>query len=169
MYYWRFPMLSVSAVAVRGLPGFRHLLALVLMAVLPVAASHGHALLHERVAGEAVILRLAFPGGEQPLFESYEVFAPGEPQAFQSGRVNALGEVSFRPDQPGDWRLRVISADGHGAELRVAVDEAGVVSAVHGGHNHAGVYWPRVLAALGYLLGIFGLLVLWRQHRARAG
>lgn len=159
-------MFPVSAFAVRGLPGFHHLLVLVLMAVLPVAASHAHALLHERVAGEAVILRLAFPGGEQPLFESYEVFAPGERQAFQSGRVNALGEVSFRPDQPGDWRLQVISADGHGAEVHVEVDEAGVVSAVHGGHDHAGGYWPRALAALGYLLGIFGLLVLWRRRRA---
>src|SRR6056297_1519793 len=171
MYYWRFVMAPVRSVVSHGSLWFRCILALVLMAagLFVTTEAQAHAMLHERVEGESVILRLAFPGGEQPLFDPYEVFAPGEPQAFQSGRVNALGEVSFRPDQPGDWRLRIISADGHGAELRVAVDEAGVVSAVHGGRNHAGVYWPRGLAALGYLLGIFGLLVLWRQHRARAG
>lgn len=145
------------------------ILAAMVMAAMPLAAAQAHALLHERVEGEIVILRLAFPGGEQPLFEPYEVFAPGERQAFQSGRVNALGEVSFRPDRPGDWRLRVISADGHGAEVNIEVDEAGAVSGVRGGHDHAGGYWPRALAALGYLLGVFALLVLWRRRRARAG
>lgn len=150
-------------------PRWPRCLLAVLAIAMPVACAQAHALLHEVVPGESVILRLAFPGGEQPLFEPYEVFAPGERRAFQSGRVNALGEVSFRPDQPGDWRLRVMAADGHGAEVRIEVDQAGIVSGVRGGHDHAGGYWPRVLAALGYLLGLFGLLVLWRQRRARAG
>src|SRR6056297_371116 len=171
MYYWRFVMAPVRSVVSHGSLWFRCILALVLMAagLFVTTEAQAHAMLHERVEGESVILRLAFPGGEQPLFDPYEVFAPGEPQAFQSGRVNALGEVSFRPDRAGRWRLRVIAENGHGMELKIEVDEAGIVSGVGAGHDHAGGYWPRVLAALGYLLGIFGLLVLWRQRKARAG
>ncbi len=135
--------------------------------LLPVLA-RGHALLHELVEGEAVVLRLSFPGTDQPWFEPYEVFAPGSETPFQSGRVNALGEVSFRPDRPGTWRVRVFTEDGHGTVVEVGVDEAMKIAGVQGRHGDAQHYWPRVLAALGYLFGLFGLLALWGARRGRA-
>lgn len=141
--------------------------AAILCLLAPVA--HGHALLHEVLDAEAVIVRLAFPGGDSPWFEPYEVFAPGDETAFQSGRVNARGEVAFRPDRPGSWRLRVFSEDGHGAMITLEVDEAGELVSVQGRHGDAHGHWPRVFAGLGYLLGVFGLLMTWRQWRARAG
>ena len=130
---------------------------------------HAHAMLHEVVDGEAVTLRLSYGGADQPLFEPYEVFAPGLETPFQSGRVNALGELSFRPDRPGTWRVRVATEDGHGAVIRLEIDEAGVAASMPTQHGHAHEYWPRVVAALGYLLGVFGLLALWRARRARTG
>jgi nickel transport protein len=146
----------------------RATLAMGLLLLAP-AAAHAHAMLHEIVAGEVVIVRLSFPGHDQPLFEPYEVFAPGGDTPFQAGRVNALGEVSFRPDRPGTWRLRVFTEDGHGADLELEVDAAGAVTASGGAHDHAHGYGLRVLAALGYLLGAFGLFALWRGRRATAG
>jgi nickel transport protein len=139
--------------------------AALLVLLLPVWA-HGHALLHEVLDGEAVILSFAFPGGEQPWFEPYEVFAPGAETPFQSGRINAQGEMSFRPDRPGRWRVRVFTEDGHGAVIELEVDEAGRVDASRSHHPGMHGYWARVFAALGYLLGGFGLLVLWRSRRA---
>ena len=135
--------------------------------LLPVLAQ-GHAMLHEVVEGEAVIVRFSLPGSDQPWFEPYEVFAPDSDTPFQAGRINALGEASFRPDRPGTWRVRVVTEDGHGAVIEVTVDEAMTVAGAGGGHGHAHGYWPRVLAALGYLLGVFGLLALWSARRARA-
>ena len=143
-------------------------LAALIALLLPVGAN-AHAMLHEVVDGETVTLRLWFGGAEQPLFEPYEVFAPGLETPFQAGRVNALGELSFRPDRPGTWRVRVATEDGHGAVIRLEVDEAGVAAALPAQHGHAHQYWPRVVAALGYLLGVFGLLALWRARRARSG
>jgi nickel transport protein len=138
-----------------------------LLLALPAGAS-AHALLHEVLDGDAVTVRLSFPGGDQPLFESYEIFAPGSDTPFQSGRVNALGELSFRPDREGSWRIRVFTEDGHGTVIELSVDKAGAVAATQGHHEHPGAYWPRALAALGYLFGVFGVLVLWRQRRSRA-
>jgi nickel transport protein len=129
--------------------------------------AQAHAMLHEVLEGETVILRFSFPGPDEPLFEPYEVFAPGDDTPFQAGRVNAIGEVSFRPDRPGVWRVRVFTADGHGAEVELAVDADGAVVTTSGRHGHAYDHWLRVLAALGYLLGAFGLLALWRVRRAR--
>lgn len=136
-----------------------------LSAPAPVAA---HALLHEVIEVEAVVLRFQFAGGDHPWFEPYEVYAPGVETPFQVGRVNASGELSFRPDRPGAWRVRLFTEDGHGTVVEVTVDESGVTAATGGQHRHAHDHWIRVLAALGYLLGVFGLLVLWRQRKARA-
>lgn len=147
-------------------PGIVAALLALLAGLSTPAAVHGHAVLHEVVAGDSVVVRFSFPGGEQPWFEPYEVFAPGAETPFQSGRVNALGEVSFRPDRAGAWRVRLFTADGHGADIELELDAAGEIAAVYAQHGHAHGYWARVLAALGYLLGIFGLLVIWRQRRA---
>lgn len=133
--------------------------------LLPVAAQ-GHAMLHERVEGGTVTIRLSYADSAQPLFEPYEIFAPDTAAPFQSGRVNAIGEISFRPDRPGQWRLRVVTADGHGASIALDVDEAGGVVAAHG---HGSDYWLRALAAFGVLFGAFGVLALWRARNARAG
>lgn len=149
--------------------GCGHAWCMALLFLLSPAAGHAHALLHEVVDGEAVILRFTFPGAGVPAFEPYELLAPGVETPFQSGRVNALGELSFRPDRPGTWRVRLFMADGHGADIEIEVDEAGGVATRHGDDGHAQGYWSRVLAALGYLLGAFGLLVIWRRRRARAG
>lgn len=132
--------------------------------LLPLAAQ-GHAVLHEFVDGGTVTVRLSYADAAQPLFEPYEIFAPDTAAPFQSGRVNAVGEISFRPDRPGRWRVRVVTADGHGASITVDVDEAGGVAS--SAHGHASEYWLRVLAALGGLLGAFGALALWRARSAR--
>jgi nickel transport protein len=142
----------------------------VLAAGLAPATGAAHALLHEVVEGGAVVLKLSFAGGDSPQFESYEIYAPGAATPFQAGQVNAIGEVSFRPDRPGEWQVKVFTADGHGTVVRVAVDDnaaAATVTATHADHAHG--HAGRVLAGLGYLLGLFGLWALWRGRRAAAG
>ncbi|NHA15588.1 hypothetical protein G8346_11500 [Thioalkalivibrio sp. XN279] len=139
------------------------------IALAPVTGA-AHALLHEMVDADALVLKLSFAGGDSPQFESYEILAPGDGTPFQVGQVNAIGEVSFRPDRPGEWQVKVFTADGHGTVVRVAVDAAGsaaTVTAAQDAHSHG--YAGRVLAGLGYLLGLFGIWALWRSRRAAAG
>lgn len=149
----------------------KHAAALALLAVgLAPATGAAHALLHEVVDADAVVLKLFFPGGDAPLFESYEIYAPSDETPFQVGRVNAVGEVSFHPDRPGEWQVKVFTADGHGTVVRLAVDAAGSAATVAAAQDaHAHGYTGRVLAGLGYLLGLFGIWGLWRARRAAAG
>ncbi|WP_240901438.1 hypothetical protein [Thioalkalivibrio sp. XN279] len=148
---------------------FAGALAVLAIALAPVTGA-AHALLHEMVDADALVLKLSFAGGDSPQFESYEILAPGDGTPFQVGQVNAIGEVSFRPDRPGEWQVKVFTADGHGTVVRVAVDAAGsaaTVTAAQDAHSHG--YAGRVLAGLGYLLGLFGIWALWRSRRAAAG
>lgn len=133
----------------------------VLALPLPVAA---HTLLHETTRADAVVVQFHYAGSDnKPSFEDYRVFAPGTEVAYQSGHVNADGEVSFRPNAPGEWRVRVASGDGHGAQVTVVVDEAG---ALQGTADGAG-YVQRVLTALTWMFGLFGLGIVMRDMRRK--
>lgn len=128
------------------------------------AVAHGHALLHRVIEGQALTVRFHFPDDDQPLFEPYQVFPPGSERPFQTGRVNAIGEVTFRPDRAGEWRVEVVTADGHGARVSVTVDELLEAQAVSGS-----AHWlAGTLSGLGWLLGVFGLLALWRLRKSSA-
>ena len=128
-------------------------------------AAQGHALHATPVAdGEPVTLRFSFPGAESPVGSVYRIHAPGAADTtFQTGQLNALGEVSVRPDRTGTWRVVVTTRDGHSREATFSVDDAGTVA--HHSHGH----WARAGSALGYLFGAFGLVMLWRQWRRAAG
>lgn len=140
------------------------LLAAACVLLWPCAAA-SHALLHELVEGETLVVRLYYPGEGAPSFEPYELLAPQAQAPFQTGRVNLNGEVSFRPDRPGRWQLRVFTEDGHGALIELQVDTAGSAFSATG--MHAPGHWSRVVAAIGYLLGAFGLLTLWQARRRK--
>jgi len=128
-----------------------------------------HALLYRVLEpGSMVLVEFHFPDGDKPLFEGYRVFGPDDARPFQSGRINAVGEVSFRPDRAGHWRVVVATEDGHGAEVRVDVGPDGLVAGrtSPGGTSLA----LRLTAGIGYVLGIFGIVALWRiGRRRRAG
>ena len=137
-----------------------------LASVLAAPPAAAHALLHRVLDADSMVrAEFYFPDGDRPYFESYRVMAPDDHRPFQTGRVNAAGEVSFRPDRPGQWRIVVVTEDGHGAELRVTVDPEGIRSADQSLDGLS--RWERLIASIGYLLGAFGMIALWRMHRAR--
>lgn len=122
-----------------------------------------HALLHEETSdGSAITVHFFYPvEREKPWFEPYEVFSPSDELSFQKGRVNAVGEVSFRPNESGEWRVRVTTADGHGEVVRIQVNEDSIGRTERDARLG---YTDRAFMAVGYLLGGFGLLMLWRER-----
>lgn len=127
----------------------------------PVVA---HALLHETMRTDAVVVQFHYAGSnDKPWFEDYQVFAPGTEVAYQSGQVNADGEVSFRPNGPGEWRVRVATGDGHGAHMTVVVDGAGARPDADRGAE----YLQRIITALAWLFGLFGLGIVMRDVRRK--
>ncbi len=67
----------------------------------------------------------------------------------------------FHPDSPGDWRVRVATADGHGAVVTVAIAPSASVATPS--------TVPRPIRALGGGLLLVGLIALGaRLVRGRA-
>ena len=138
-------------------------LSLALVLVLFTSLAWGHRMHHEVSTAEAQVLSVSYAFGQQPIFEPYQIFAPDTDVPFQTGRTDMQGRVSFLPDRSGRWRVVVTTEDGHGVEVRVRVDEALEISEVEG-PGAGGL--AMTLAGVGYLLGLGGLFVLWRQRQA---
>jgi nickel transport protein len=143
-------------------------------AVAPLRAS-GHEVLHEVQRGRAVALRAWFPDGEPLAYVQAEVYSPADPRiAHWKGRTDRNGWLSFVPDVPGRWRVRVIDASGHGLDTGVDValpgTGAGAPAACPGQDAPASpagtaafVLRPVVGAVL--IAAIFGSLYLYRRRR----
>ena len=80
---------------------------------------------------------------------------------FQSGRTDVLGRITFLPDQAGEWRVKVYSEDGHGVDLVLPLDEHSEAS---GMDQPLFTRYARIVAGVGIILGVFGLISLVRRR-----
>lgn len=115
---------------------------------------------------EAVVVTV-FLGDEMASYSEYEVFSPDSPEPTQLGRLDAQGRVSFLPDRPGVWQVKV-AADSqhglHGVTVEVQVDQHQVVQNTSAPPiaKHT-----RIVVGISLLFGIFGLLSLFRSRKPK--
>lgn len=137
----------------RGLPAL----------LLAAGLAHGHEVRLESARQEAVVVSLAYAGGQPFAFEAYELYLPGKETPEQVGRTDAAGRVVFLPGEHPAWRIKAYSADGHGVDqaLRVAPATVGSAPAVTGEPSRA----LSVAVGMGVLFGLFGLLQLFVRRK----
>ena len=132
-----------------------------ILAFAMVGNAQAHRMNHTVSHDQAVVVSLSYPYGHPPAYETYRVYAPDEELVFKNGRTDAQGRLSFSPDRAGAWRVVVSTDDGHGVDLEIEVSEEMVIAEISGpGHSHFGM----IVAGVGYLFGLAGALVLWRQR-----
>jgi len=129
-----------------------------------VGTCYGHGLQHEVANSRAVVVSYYFSDGERFAYEYYEVYPPEGEIPTQTGRTDSLGRLVFIPDQPGEWLIKVSADDGHGLNFSVTIGEDAVVSDAQ---KPLSVRFPRIIAGLGYALGIIGLLSLFYRKKTK--
>jgi nickel transport protein len=126
---------------------------------------HAHRIDHTVSRQETVLVVLGY-GPDEPVEDaSYRVYGPGTGPAFTTGRTAADGSLAFKPDRPGTWRVTVTDEGGHGTVLRVEVADDEVLAEPAAPTPASD--GPMLLAGVGYLFGIAGLLALWQARRLR--
>ena len=139
-------------------------LGLFLAVLLGDAAAHGLEYRIDRT--EAVVVRFSSDHSAAIANAGYRVFAPDGQSTFVQGCTDARGRAVFVPDAPGTWRLLLATEDGHGAEVEivVAADQLGFGESAEpvtiGGMGRL----TATAAGVGYVLGLGGLLALWRRR-----
>ena len=137
--------------------------------LLPFLIAAGPAAAHElhgdvRRGNDATIVTFTFADGTAYSHESFEIFRPGSKTPFQVGRTDALGRVILVTDGEGDWRVRVFSQDGHGADISIP---AGAAPSPTASAPPADGRSSRAVLGLGIILGLFGILSLMRRNRKK--
>lgn len=146
------------------------LLAAAVAALAPTSAL-GHEVLHEVERSRSVAVKVSFADGEALAYTPYEVYSPADPRIpHQKGRTDRSGWVAFMPDAPGQWRVKVVDATGHGLDLEVA---AAAASGADPPPRAAAPLSPaafalRPLAALAAFAAIFGGLYALYRRQGRA-
>jgi nickel transport protein len=121
--------------------------------------------IHYAVEPKGMTVRIFYAANDPASYAEYELAGPGDALPYQTGRTDRNGCVSFLPDRPGVWQVKVLgeSAHGfHGVTIEVKVDQAlGLESfskplvATH----------TRLITGLSLIVGIFGIYAYWRSRK----
>ena len=149
---------------------FNRLPAAVVALVLLIPAfarAHGVETWVER--GDAIRVHFVSDHAGPMIDVGFRVFAPDGRSVFASGQTDALGRAVFAPDQAGTWRVLMASEDGHGAEVEIPVSKEDLAGDAHiqtaPVHVAGAVPAGSTLAGVGYVLGLAGLLALFRRRK----
>ncbi|HJV93132.1 MAG TPA: hypothetical protein VJ572_06605 [Azonexus sp.] len=132
--------------------------------LLCAGAAAAHEVKIEQTTSAAAVVRLSYADGQAFAFEAYELYPAGEETPAQVGRTDAEGRIVFLPGPRTEWRLKAFSADGHGLNQRLTVTAAAASSTMPA--RDAPSRWSLLLAGLGIIFGIFGLLQFIQRKKA---
>lgn len=153
--------------------GFRPVLLLALLPPTVLAfPARAHEVEAEIVRGRTVAVRAIVHGGSHLAGAQAEVYAPADPgRPWWTGQTDRDGWVTFAPDAPGRWRVRIIDARGHGLDTQVEVAAPGAAPAAAGDAPRPTTEIASTGVAYGPVVGIaaiavvFALLLLRERRR----
>ncbi len=147
--------------------------AAVLGALLLPSAATPHEVFHAVERGRAVTVRAWESDGESLADCTWEVFSPANPSApHQRGRTDRNGTLSFVPDVPGKWRIKVVQDAGHGLDLGIDIAAGDLAPRPSGGQAATGAmaFVLRPLVGIAGIVAIFAaLLAFYRRKGAGRG
>jgi nickel transport protein len=133
----------------------------VALTVLAPAAARAHEVLHQIERNRAVAVKAYFADGEVLAYKQYEIYSPADLKIpYQKGRTDRSGWLSFVPDVPGSWRVKVIDDTGHGLDLEVdaVASAAATPSPGNAAPDSAVAFVLRPLVGLAVIAAVFALL-----------
>ena len=102
-------------------------LAMVLAWIASAASLAQAHTIHYAVEAKGMTVRVFYAANDPASYAEYELFGPGDTLPHQTGRTDKNGCVSFLPDRPGLWQVKVLGESSHGfhgVTIDVKVDQA---------------------------------------------
>lgn len=131
---------------------------------LLVATASAHGVASTVTREQAVVVTVTYEDGTPLANQTYDVRAPGADEPRQLGRTDDCGRVVFLPHLAGEWRVRVTTADGHGAvvPVEIAADMLPANAASGGwGRNRL----SKLVTGVALIFGVFGVVALVALRR----
>ena len=136
----------------------------ILFALLTVSGAKAHSVEY-RVENKGISARFFFLPNEPASYSLYEIFGPGETIPHQKGRTDKNGVVSFLPDRPGKWVIKMIAESehgGHAATTEIQVTENLLMDSFS---KPLVATYTKFFIIVGVLLSVFGVYALWTARQ----
>ncbi len=130
--------------------------------VSPRAFSHS---INYEVVPKGVSLKIFYSEKDPASYSEYEIFGPKDREPHQVGRTDRNGFISFFPERPGIWKVKVLGESSHGfhgVTIDVRVDESLQVESYS---KPLAAAHTKLIVGVSLIFGIFGLYALLRARR----
>jgi nickel transport protein len=140
----------------------------ILLLGLPAVA---HEVRHEVSRGEAVLVSMTYADGTPLVGAQYEIWAEGDEGPCITGTTDNEGQVVFLPQRRCNWRIRVFTTDGHGADFTIEagtdapVDQTWSPEVAESERKRLVERFAGPMLGLGIIFLVFGLLALFVRRR----
>jgi nickel transport protein len=135
-----------------------------LLVSVSLAGAHG---VEYQVQAQGISARFFFLPNEPASYSSYEIFGPGDTIVYQKGRADKNGVVSFLPDRPGSWKIKMVAESAHGghaAEVDIDVKDGLLIESFS---KPLVASYVKFFVGAGLLLSVFGMWALWTARRRK--
>jgi nickel transport protein len=138
---------------------------IIMFLLVTVSGAEAHSVEYQ-VENRGISARFFFLPNDPANYSAYEILAPGDDVPYQKGRTDKNGVVSFLPDRPGKWRIKVMAESehgGHAASVEIDVKEGLLMESFS---KPLVAAHTKLFVGGGLLLSAFGMWALWTARRA---
>jgi nickel transport protein len=139
----------------------------IFLSLLVVSGALAHSIEYQ-VENRGISARLFFLPNDPASYSSYEILGPGDKVPYQKGRTDKNGVVSFLPDRPGKWTIKVTAESehgGHAAQVEVNVSEGLLMESFS---KPLVAAHAKFFVGSGVLMSAFGIWALWTGRRKQS-
>jgi nickel transport protein len=145
----------------------RRLIFITLLSLLAVAGARAHSVEYQ-VENRGISTRFFFLPNDPAGYSQYEIFGPRDSVPYQKGRTDKNGVVSFLPDRPGKWTIKMIAESehgGHAASVDIDVKEGLLMESFS---KPLVAAYVKFSVGAGVFLSVFGIWALWTARRGQS-
>jgi len=139
---------------------------MLLLSLLAVSGAEAHSVEYQ-VENRGISARFFFLPNDPASYSGYEIFAPGDQIPYQKGRSDKNGVVSFLPDRPGKWTIKLTAESehgGHAANVEIHIKEGLLMESFS---KPLVATYTKLFIGAGLLLSMFGIWALWAARKGR--
>jgi len=127
---------------------------LIVMTLMMTTVAFGHGVEYSTFQG-GVGIQVAYDHGAPMAASTVAVYAPADQEnPFLQGVTDKHGRFVFAPDAPGEWRVEVEDATGHGLVQHITVSQE-MIPEIHEEHHLS--LGQQILMGISIIFGITGI------------
>jgi len=123
--------------------------------------------IHYEVQSKGISAKIFYTQSDPASYSEYEIYGPGDTEPYQIGRTNRAGFLSFLPDRPGIWKIKVLGESSHGFHgitFDVKVDKAFNLESFE---KPLVAKHTKMMVGVSVIFGLFGIISLYLSRKRK--